>query len=68
MTDPFLLQRKNAAELFIVRHGDALPGPDELIPSGVYDDLPLSSIGREQAQSLAARLAPLHFDDTDNRS
>ncbi len=62
MADPFLLQRKNAAELFIVRHGDALPGPDELIPSGVYDDLPLSSIGREQAQSLAARLAPLHFD------
>ena len=61
MADPFLLQRKNAAELFIVRHGDALPGPDELIPSGVYDDLPLSSIGREQAQSLAARLAPLHF-------
>lgn len=62
MADPFLLQRKNAAELFIVRHGDALPGPDELIPSGVYDDLPLSSIGREQAQSLAARLAPLRFD------
>lgn len=62
MADPFLLQRKNAAELFIVRHGDALPGPDELIPSGVYDDLPLSSIGREQAQSLAARLTPLHFD------
>ena len=62
MTDPFLLQRKNAAELFIVRHGDALPGPDELIPSGVYDDLPLSSIGREQAQLLATRLAPLHFD------
>ena len=62
MVDPFLLQRNNAAELFIVRHGDALPGPDELIPSGVYDDLPLSSIGREQAQALAARLAPLHFD------
>ena len=62
MADPFLLQRKNAAELFIVRHGDALPGPDELIPSGVYDNLPLSSIGREQAQSLAERLAPLHFD------
>ncbi len=62
MADPFLLQRKNAAELFIVRHGDALPGPDELIPSGIYDDLPLSSIGREQAQALAERLAPLHFD------
>ena len=62
MADPFLLQRKNAAELFIVRHGDALPGADEIIPSGVYDDLPLSAIGREQAQALAERLAPLHFD------
>ncbi len=62
MADPFLLQRKNAAELFIVRHGDALPGADEIIPSGAYDDLPLSAIGREQAQALAERLAPLHFD------
>ena len=62
MADPFLLQRKNAAELFIVRHGDALPGAEEIIPGGVYDDLPLSSLGREQAQWLAERLAPLPFD------
>ena len=62
MADPFLLQRKNAAELFIVRHGDALPGAEEIIPGGAYDDLPLSNLGREQAQWLAERLAPLGFD------
>ncbi len=62
MEDPFLLQRKHAAELFIVRHGDAIPGADEIIPSGIYDDLPLSRIGREQAIALAERLSDTHFD------
>src|ERR1700730_12220180 len=62
MQDPFLFQRTNAAELFIIRHGDAIPGPDEIIPSGIYDDLPLSRIGREQAQALAERLSKLQFD------
>jgi probable phosphoglycerate mutase len=62
MQDPFLLQREGAAELFIVRHADAIPGADEIIPSGIYDDLPLSRIGREQAHALAERLAKLHFD------
>src|SRR5437660_9652838 len=56
MNDPFLFQRNTAAELFIVRHADALPDADEIIPSGIYDDLPLSRIGREQAQALADRL------------
>jgi len=62
MEDPFLLQRKHAAELFIVRHGDAIPGADEIIPSGIYDDLPLSRTGREQAIALAERLSDTHFD------
>ncbi|HLX57794.1 MAG TPA: histidine phosphatase family protein [Ktedonobacteraceae bacterium] len=62
MPDPFLFQRENAAELFIVRHADAIPGADEIIPSGIYDDLPLSKIGREQAEALAERLSRLHFD------
>ena len=53
MNDPFLFQRNTAAELFIVRHADAIPDEDEIIPSGIYDDLPLSRIGREQAQALA---------------
>lgn len=61
MDDPFLLQCEHAAELFIVRHGDAIPGEEEIIPSGIYDDLPLSRTGREQAQALADRLGNLSF-------
>src|SRR6266567_9285160 len=60
MEDPFLFQRSHGAELFLIRHGDAIPDEDEIIPSGIYDDLPLSRIGREQAQALAARLGDLH--------
>lgn len=60
--DPFLFRRENAAELFLIRHGDAIPGPEEIIPSGIYDDLPLSQRGREQANALAERLKNLSFD------
>ncbi|GHO52498.1 histidine phosphatase family protein [Ktedonobacter robiniae] len=60
--DPFLVHRQHAAELFLIRHGDAIPEADEIIPSGVYDNLPLSKIGRQQAQALAARLKNGHFD------
>ena len=62
MSDPFLFNSANAAELFLIRHADALPGPDEIIPSGIYNDLPLSKTGREQALALAERLGKLHFD------
>ncbi len=62
MSDPFLIHRKEAAELFLIRHGDAIPGPEEIIPSGIYDDLPLSKTGREQANALAARLKDIPFD------
>jgi len=62
MDDPFLFRHLDAAELWLIRHGDAIPGPDEIIPSGIYDDLPLSSIGREQAQALAERLDGMHVD------
>ena len=62
MNDPFLFQRNTAAELFIVRHADAIPDEDEIIPSGIYDDLPLSRTGRKQAQALATRLSGLSFD------
>lgn len=62
MQDPFLFQRANAAEIFIVRHADAIPDQDEIIPSGVYDDLPLSRVGRDQAQALAERLSSTSFD------
>src|SRR5260370_38455451 len=62
MEDPFLIQRSDAAELFIVRHADAIPEADEIIPSGIYDDLLLSRLGREQALALAERLGSLNFD------
>ncbi len=62
INDPLLLQHEHAAELYLIRHGDALPGVEEIIPSGVYNDLPLSKKGREQAQRLAARLKTTHFD------
>nr|BBH88973.1 phosphoglycerate mutase [Thermosporothrix sp. COM3] len=62
MQDPFLMHTQNAAELFLIRHGDAIPGADELIPGGRYDNLPLSQIGRKQALALAERLKKIHFD------
>src|SRR5581483_2102782 len=62
MDDPFLFHRQNAAEIWLIRHGDAIPGPEEIIPGGIYDDLPLSNIGREQAQALAERLGDMRFD------
>jgi 2,3-bisphosphoglycerate-dependent phosphoglycerate mutase len=62
MEDPFLLRHSSAAELFIVRHADAIPEADEIIPGGIYDDLPLSSIGREQARALAGRLGSTSFN------
>lgn len=60
--DPFLTRRSEACELFIVRHADAIPDADELIPSGIYDDLPLSKVGREQAQALAERFRNTPFN------
>lgn len=60
--DPFLVRRANAAELLLIRHGDAIPTADEIIPSGIYDDLPLSSIGRRQVQALTERLQEQRFD------
>lgn len=61
MDDPFLLQRNEVAEVFLIRHADALPEADEIIPSGIYDDLPLSRVGRTQAGAVAERLKSLSF-------
>jgi probable phosphoglycerate mutase len=60
--DPFLLQRTQAAELFLIRHGDAIPEADEIAINGTYNNLPLSRIGRKQAIALAERLQSIHFD------
>lgn len=61
-SDPFLYERSHATELFLIRHGDALPGPAEIIPSGMYNNLPLSNLGRLQARQLTERLQTLRFD------
>jgi len=60
-SDPFLSRRNGGTEVFLIRHGDALPGAEELIPTGAYDDQPLSAIGRAQAQALGEHLRPLTF-------
>jgi 2,3-bisphosphoglycerate-dependent phosphoglycerate mutase len=60
--DPFLLQRTQAAELFLIRHGDAIPEADEIAVNGMYSNLPLSRVGRKQALALAERLQSIHFD------
>lgn len=62
MEDPFLTRREGAAELFLLRHADAIPEADEIIPSGVYNNLPLSRVGRAQALALAERLKVVSFD------
>jgi broad specificity phosphatase PhoE len=53
--DPFLSLKRGATEVYLIRHGDALPGADEVTGSG-YDDQSLSELGRRQAQALADRL------------
>ena len=59
---PFLSRKNGATEIFLIRHGDALPAGDEIVPGGTYDDQPLSSLGRQQAEALAARLQATSFD------
>jgi broad specificity phosphatase PhoE len=59
---PFLSRKYGATEIFLIRHGDALPAGDEIVPGGTYDEQPLSSLGRQQAEALAARLKETPFD------
>lgn len=59
---PFPSRKQGAAELYLIRHGDALPAGDEIVPGGTYDDQPLSQLGRQQAAALSSRLAAMPFD------
>src|SRR4051794_4317638 len=61
-TSLFLNRKSGAAELFLIRHGDALPGPEAALPGGKYDDQPLSALGQLQAQALADALTKVKFD------
>src|SRR5579859_922996 len=53
--DPFLSLKSGATEVYLIRHGDALPGADEVVDGG-YDEQGLSELGRRQAQALGARM------------
>jgi len=54
--DTFLSLKGGGTEVYFVRHGDALPGQDEVV-LGDYDAQALSELGRRQAQALARRMA-----------
>lgn len=53
--DPFLGLKYGGTEIFLVRHGDALPGHEE-VTLGDYDAQALSDLGRRQAQALTPRM------------
>ena len=55
--DPYLGPGSGAAELYLIRHGDALPDADEVVLDGIYNSQGLSALGRRQAEALAERLA-----------
>lgn len=51
--NPLLSRKNGATELYLIRHGDALPGAEMVIPGGGYDEQPLSHLGQRQAKALA---------------
>ncbi len=62
--DPFLNRNEGAAELYLIRHGDAFPDNDDdpLAPGTTYENRPLSKLGWEQARKLAAHFNATKFD------
>lgn len=58
---PLLSMKTGATELYLVRHADALPGPETVIPGGGYDTQPLSELGRRQAEAVGDWLAGVNF-------
>ncbi|MGO8951380.1 MAG: histidine phosphatase family protein [Ktedonobacterales bacterium] len=54
--DPFLSLKRGATEIYLIRHGDALPDAAEVVGEG-YDEQGLSDLGRRQAQALAEYLS-----------
>src|SRR4051812_13411477 len=58
---PMLGPKSGATDLYLIRHGDALPGHETVIPGGSYDDQPLSQLGRRQAEALGQWLRPIPF-------
>ena len=58
--DAFLSLKSGGTEVYFIRHADALPGIEEVLP-GDYDDQALSAKGRQQADALAERLRSIPF-------
>lgn len=59
--DPFLSPKYGGAEIYLIRHADAIPEAEDLRP-GDYDAQNLSVLGRKQSEALAERLRSTHFD------
>jgi broad specificity phosphatase PhoE len=60
-SNPFS-SKSNVAEIFLIRHADALPDEEEVLPGGNYDQQPLSAKGRAQSVALAQRWGSIRFD------
>jgi broad specificity phosphatase PhoE len=58
--DPFLSLKRGATEIYLIRHGDALPGAEEVVGGG-YDEQGLSELGRRQARALGERLSGMQL-------
>ena len=58
--DPQLRLSSGATEVWLIRHGDAVRGPEEVAP-GSYDEQGLSVLGRRQASALASALQDIPF-------
>ncbi|HWE63687.1 MAG TPA: histidine phosphatase family protein, partial [Chloroflexota bacterium] len=56
--DLFLSPRHGGTEIYLIRHGDALPDATEVVLDARYDSQSLSQLGRRQAAALAERLRP----------
>ncbi len=59
--DPLLRLESGGTEIWLIRHGDALRGPEEVADGG-YDEQGLSILGRRQAAALSAALASIAID------
>ena len=61
--NPLLSRKSGATELYLIRHGDALPGPEFVIPEdGTHTSPPLTPLGHRQAEALSRWLADKQFD------
>lgn len=60
--NPLLSRKSGAAELYLIRHGDALPGPEIVMPESGQGSPPLTHLGRRQAEALSRWWSDKQFD------